>query len=375
MTEVRRGDASRALLVGVATALAAALAAASCSSKASCPTGQTSCYGLCADLQTDPSNCGSCGARCVAGGSCLAGACSCPPGETACTACVNLNTDPGNCGSCRFSCGQGTCAAGACVCAGSPTPDPCPAGDAGTCVNKSRDPLNCGACGTRCPTNGVCDGGACGCEPPRPALCGDGGSCVDVRSDPKNCGACGAACALANATCQDGGCACAPPLPDPCLVADGGRCVDRASDPENCGACGHACDAGQGCADGGCAATCTGIVCRTTCCQQGTACCGSACETQHANGLGQSYFDCNPLGTFDPTTAAEAAAAWAPAGTNRLTPCGGSNCLDRTTTGSPSDCARWCYDGPFAGLVTHVTPISNVCLCPVPSSSYTTTWN
>lgn len=39
-----------------------------------CPTGQTSCFGMCVNTQTDASNCGSCGNNC-SGGVCLTGSC------------------------------------------------------------------------------------------------------------------------------------------------------------------------------------------------------------------------------------------------------------------------------------------------------------
>ncbi len=90
----------------------------------------------CADLSTDPDNCGACAVRCPSGQSCRAGVCSgtaapcnapgqrgaycdlsknttsiCCPG----TGCVDTATDNGNCGACGVGCPLGTtCAAGAC---------------------------------------------------------------------------------------------------------------------------------------------------------------------------------------------------------------------------------------------------------------------
>jgi hypothetical protein len=76
-------------------------------------------------------------------------------------------------------------------------------------------------------------------------------------------------------------------------------------------------------------ASCTGTTCQYTCntgtsdCDKGTApdtdgcecatpsCCGTSCQTTHGDGLGQSFYDCNPLGTFSSVTALEACQAYA----------------------------------------------------------------
>jgi Stigma-specific protein, Stig1 len=83
-----------------------------------CGPGLTGCDETCADLQTDPANCGFCGARCPADQTCTAGSCiaRCAPGQTACgSACVNVLTDPANCGACGVACPAGaTCNAGVC---------------------------------------------------------------------------------------------------------------------------------------------------------------------------------------------------------------------------------------------------------------------
>ncbi len=47
-----------------------------------CPPGQTSCNGVCKDLQSDVNNCGACGNMCPGGDSCLSGVCT-PPGACA----------------------------------------------------------------------------------------------------------------------------------------------------------------------------------------------------------------------------------------------------------------------------------------------------
>jgi hypothetical protein len=81
-----------------------------------CPSGKTSCSGKCVDLQTDFSNCGSCGQDCnlAHGGGggyvCHAGICdACPFDSLYCDGkCVEISQT--NCGSCGHACGAGqTC--------------------------------------------------------------------------------------------------------------------------------------------------------------------------------------------------------------------------------------------------------------------------
>ena len=135
-----------------------------------CSTPQTTCGSSCANLQTDPANCGSCGHACGTTEFCSSGVCvtSCASGLTVCSgACRNTAIDPANCGGCGLACTAGTNA----------TP---------TCTAS--------ACGFTCATGfGNCDGAAAnGCE-------------VDLTTSAANCGACGHACA-AGAACVAGVC-------------------------------------------------------------------------------------------------------------------------------------------------------------------------
>jgi hypothetical protein len=222
----------------------------------------TACNGVCANTNTDPMNCGTCGNGCSATTpSCLSGACvqTCAtdsgPVLTNCdNACVNLQTDPMHCGSCAIACTGGQqCNSGVCGCTAGQTP--CN----GQCVNVQTDLANCGACGNNCDsmplpagaTAWSCSGGTCSttCMSATPTRCPNG-SCVDLTNDSANCGTCGNVCGV-GAWCVNGACAC-PAGQAYC----NGACVADQTDPNNCGACGHVCGTGVDCSAGTC--VCTG---------------------------------------------------------------------------------------------------------------------
>ncbi|HUB09144.1 MAG TPA: hypothetical protein VMB50_19215 [Myxococcales bacterium] len=262
----------------------------------------------------DGGNCASAngGFGCAPGTTCLAGSCVsssgcngpfgfCQAGDGnvgACcqdflaTTCADLATDPQNCGGCGEQCPSGqTCANG--VCSGSVSP--CLGGrrgaycdlDAGPafvcclgggCPDLETDSANCGYCGNACQTGLACLNGQClattctsttagqTCEEGDGGLGGCcGNSCLDLGADRDNCGACGAKCASAE-TCVQGACVipqCSPAYQGaPCDVDAGNgylyvgsccgtACVDTQGDPENCGLCGNACGDG-GCSHGSC---------------------------------------------------------------------------------------------------------------------------
>jgi len=122
----------------------------------------------------------------------------------------------------------------------------------------------------------------------------------------------------------------------------GGICVDPSTDNNNCGGCGNSCATGATCAGGSCAT----LVCNGTACQGGTACCSNgACPFQHLNGLGQTYFHCNALGSLTEEMAREAAKAWQPNGQGQVN----CECLAWLTDGL--QCGQWCFTGPLQGQV------------------------
>ncbi len=204
-----------------------------CTPAGGCSSTQACCGGTCADTQSDPRNCGSCGNVCsalngVAG--CRAGVCT----VDRCTApfanCDGLATNgceadttsnDAHCGACGMACIGG-------------------AGGAGRC--------SAGVCGIACGTGfGDCDRMASnGCE-------------TDVTSNAMNCGRCGVVCSATHASsrCLAGTC-----FVDRCDTGFGDCDRDPATGYEadlqtsdlNCGACGRACDAtmGLGCSRGTC---------------------------------------------------------------------------------------------------------------------------
>lgn len=84
-----------------------------------CPAGYHRCFGMCTDLMSDPSHCGSCNGTCASGTTCASGVCSlqCSAGQVSCGGtCADLNNDPYNCGSCGHGCISGVpCTNGKCV--------------------------------------------------------------------------------------------------------------------------------------------------------------------------------------------------------------------------------------------------------------------
>ena len=206
----------------------------------------------CVDLGNDPTNCGAPGQVCPSGQTCANGECSgdispCSSGriglycsldgggsEVCCqgAGCTDFQTDPNNCGSCGASCSLGlACLGGQCVattCASQPQGQLCSlTGGAtglccgGACANPSNDSQNCGGCSTVCAGSQTCNSGNCGFDSCSTPLQGD-------------------RCHLDAGGGISGGSCC------------GLACVDTATDPQNCGGCNLACGAGAGCVASNC---------------------------------------------------------------------------------------------------------------------------
>jgi hypothetical protein len=191
--------------------------------------------------------------------------------------------------------------------------------------------------------------------------------------------ACSGACETCDLAGTEGICTPEPPgTPDPLC---GGYTCDEA------GSCRAFCDfsddcaPGYSCNDGVCAPGCAGA--SSNCdgdpsngCECSTpSCCGAACQTSHSNGLGQRYYDCNPLGipgnpsTYKLSMAQAALMAWPVTGTDGIISCGVG--LSAVYREDASSCAVWVYTGALAGYVRLSTGASS-CSCPTTSDR---TWN
>lgn len=233
----------------------ACLCLGSSGSVASCGDDETCCPGLedpCADLSSDPQNCGACGLSCGSGEPCVDGMCVCgsatalggvcAPGEACCG-------DPAQCQAAEGCvCGRSLCGAGQACCSG-------PQGGQ-LCASTWRDNDNCGACGVTCEGGELCRSGQCTCQNGRGdcnANAGDGCEAV-FAVDRSNCGGCGQGCSpgevcnglgQCSATCARGFTLC------------DGVCVNLASSTLHCGACGNACPSGEVCnGAGACGVSC-----------------------------------------------------------------------------------------------------------------------
>lgn len=169
--------------------------------QSACIAPALSCGSGCTNVQTDASNCGTCGTVCATGQECRNGACACLAGLRTCGGvCVNTFSDPQHCGNCSQPCGGGLlCNVGTCAATCNTGLTAC----SGACVNDQTDPTNCGGCGMACSAGQTCSAGVCICPNAGQRPCG--GQCVDVLANTANCGSCGVACATGQA-CVNGVC-------------------------------------------------------------------------------------------------------------------------------------------------------------------------
>ncbi len=272
---------------------------------------------------------------------------------------------------------------------GQPVPDAGPVFEASTPPPEDVDcgptntPANCSACGLACDTTesmgASCNGVSCsysGCAPgwgDCVTAAPNTGGCETRLNTTANCTGCGLACDSTNSTgascngttcsytgCRSGYDDCNKTAPD----TDG--CESPLNTTANCSKCGATCDTVHSMG-----ATCSGTTCMYTGCAAGWSmcntaapnaggcachtpgCCSSACQTTHSDGMGQSFYDCNPLSTWNQTTALEACAAF----TGNASYCSNDWTDDDPdhgtavcSKGSPVTCACWSYTGKNIGL-------------------------
>jgi hypothetical protein len=92
------------------------------------------------------------------------------------------------------------------------------------------------------------------------------------------------------------------------------------------------------------------------------------CETTHSDGVGQSYYDCNPLKTYNSTTALEACGAFAGSESKCSSYTCGSDTVICSDGAATCDC--WQYSGSHAGQVD--VNSNTTCYCPIAGDP---TWN
>jgi len=291
----------------------------------------TSCSGYCTNTSSDPSNCGSCGTACSTGVPCTNGACGSGGGllsnGQACTSATQCSS--GNCQCSNNNCTTSVCAppllpnGQACTSA-----NQCSSGNC-QCSNNNCTTFVCApsllsngqACtsATQC-SSGNCSQGVC-CN----SSCS--GTCQSCNQSPA--GTCqnapaGSACGTGQA-CQAGGvCGCNSasdcPTGQACNTVTH-ACTTSCSSGQTCngGCCnGSVCVTGTtqsacGVSGGVCAACSAGAICPSGVCQacsSGQTCGSNSCATTHSDGLGQNFFDCNPLQTYTSASATEAATAY-----------------------------------------------------------------
>jgi hypothetical protein len=102
-------------------------------------------------------------------------------------------------------------------------------------------------------------------------------------------------------------------------------------------------------------AGCDPLVCMTP------VCCGDTCETIHSNGAGETYYDCNPLGTYGVAAAMAACTAFANGDASRCS--GGWDCHSTMDdkqvcyVDASGNCQTYCwtYSGTTAGMLSDCT--------------------
>ncbi|MBI5536118.1 MAG: hypothetical protein HY898_25580 [Deltaproteobacteria bacterium] len=288
------------------------------------------------NTQTDVNNCGVCGKVCAkpnainvcVGGVCQMTGCVAPYGDcdgNPANGCeTNLNTSPTNCGSCAAVCksthGKNpACDSGLCTltcdngwenCNG-PQPGNDPKND-GCEINVGADPTQCGACAKPCSTangtNATCTAGKCAltcnsgyadCDGPASGATSNGCE-ISIASDPGNCGSCYFACNGTNGTPTCSGGACGITCNGGYTNCDGnvsnGCEINTGGDVAHCGSCTKVCNSNNGtatCNSGSCGINCqsgwgncdgnvdNGCETNTNTTVSNCGSCGNACSSNH----------------------------------------------------------------------------------------------
>jgi len=341
---------------------------ASCTTSANCVSTHYCSGNLCVVKKSNGATCAGAG-ECQSGfcvdGYCCNGACG-----SSCDACNNT----GNLGSCTLvtagSSGSPTCSPYLCNGVGAGCPSACVTN--GDCISTHY----CDAVGACVPkkSNGTTCAGATECQS---GFCVDDYCCNSACTG--SCNQCNKSGALGTCSVSSAGTAgnpsCTPYVCDGMFQTCPSTCTTNAQ----C-AGGYVCTGGLCVPSGSCSAgtfNCDGNSGNGCECTVGTGCCGTSCQVQHMNGLGQNFYDCVPLGTYDSNQAFKACAAFS--GSTALCTDFGNVC---NTTGPPNndtsivcsnlytDCACWSYAGASPGLVYNDP--ATTCFCVLPGDP---TWN
>jgi hypothetical protein len=358
---------------------------------------------------------------------CASGYADCNAAAPDLDGCETPTTTPTNCGGCGNACDTLTSAGAQCVggsctylggCASGYADCNTAAPNTNGCETSITTTSNCGGCGNACDTTNSnvpsCTGGSChyqschsgyaNCNMAAP----DTNGCeTSIATSPSNCGACGNVCDTTNSngvTCSNGSCqhtTCAPGYQDCVSTApDLNGCDTHVNTTSNCGNCGVACgtlNGTPGCNGSACTYACnggysncntagsntTGCECHTPgCCPAAGA--GSTCQTTHTNGpssigLGQSWYDCVALNTYNVTQATAACyARFGAAGNCTADPScgsGGTKVTQPTVCNFPSTGCTTCWSyGTIAGNYPTTAGTITSCACTATVSSLGT-WN
>jgi hypothetical protein len=242
------------------------------------------------------------------------------------------------------------------------------------CVDPDSDPENCGGCAMVCNrlhTVMACSGGSCSsdCEPGWAHCDGELQGC-ETNLAQAGLKTCNGACIDASTCCTADDCT-FPPGPAACFApacsSAGGQCLYPTI--PGSALCGSLCclpshaqcgsDCSLSCATGW--VDCDGTP-ASGCECQGDGCCNGACQVQHDNGEGQSWFDCVALDTHDQAQEQKACAAF----TGDPTQCHAGSC-GVCSDGSATACDCWMDDGKVKE-----NPVGS---CGCKGASNTKAWN